>query len=149
MAKSLAIQAQNYIPVIYSSGTLTNTGQRFKTQINENSKQFAFHEVLPELNHNSILGHFHPRNANIFVISLESVFDHPRVTKKQNITCEILRRDRIKFERIKFVSSQNEMAEVLSAVLFGDFVSYYLAILNGENPSDIENIDYLKNELDK
>ena len=148
LAKTLAVQLQNFVPVIYSSGTLANVGQRFKTQINENSKQFAYHEILPELDHNSILGHFHPK-TNIFVVSLESAFDHPRVTKRQNITNEILRRDRIKFERIKFVPNQGELAEVLSMVLFGDFVSYYLAILNGENPTDIENIDYLKKELEK
>lgn len=148
LAKTLALQIQNFVPVIYSSGTLTNVGQRMKTQINENSKQFAFHEILPELDHNSILGHFHPR-TNIFVISLESAFDHARVTTRQNITSEILRRDKIKFERIKFVPNQGELAEILSMVLFGDFVSYYLAILNGENPSDIENINYLKKELDR
>ena len=147
-AKTLALQIQNNIPVIYSSGILTQVGQRMKTQINENSKQFSFHEVLPELNHNSILGHFNPK-TNIFIVSLESAFDHLRVTKRQNITSEILRRDKIKFERIKFVPNQGEVAEILTMVLFGDFVSYYLAILNNENPSSITNINYLKTELDK
>lgn len=148
MAKTLALQIQNNIPVIYSSGILSNVGQRMKTQVNENSKQFAFHEVLPELNHNSILGHSNPK-TNVFIVSLESAFDHLRVTKRQNITSEILRRDKIKFERIKFVPNQGEVAEILTMVLFGDFVSYYLAVLNGENPSAIATINYLKNELDK
>jgi len=134
--------------VIYSSGILTNVGQRMKTQLNENSKQFAYHEILPELDHNSVLGHFHPK-SNVFVVSLESLFDHPRVTKRQNITCEILRHDKIKFERIKFVPNQGEVAEILSMVLFGDFVSYYCAILNNEDPTRIDNINYLKNELDR
>lgn len=147
-AKTLALQVQNFVPVIYSSGILSNVGQRMKTQINENSKQFSFHEHLPELDHNSILGHFNPK-TNIFIISLESAFDHSRVTKRQNITCDILRRDKIKFERIKFVPNQGEVAEILTMVLFGDFVSYYLAILNGEDPTEIKNINFLKNELDK
>lgn len=149
LAKQLALDIQNFIPVIYSSGNLTNVGQRIKTQINENSKHFAFHEILPELNHNSILAYFHPKKSDIFVISLESLFDNPRITKRQNITAEILRRDKIKFERIKFVPNQGELAEILTMILFGDFVSYYLAILNGENPTNIENINYLKKELDK
>lgn len=147
-AKSLALEIQNFVPVIYSSGILSSVGQRMKTQINENGKHFAFHEKLPELNHNSVLGYLHPK-TNIIVISLESAFDHTRVTKRQNITCDILRRDKIKFERIKFVPNQGEIAEILTMVLFGDFVSYYLAILNGENPSEIRNINFLKSELDR
>jgi glucose/mannose-6-phosphate isomerase len=148
LAKSLALKLFDKVPVIYSSGILKGAGQRIKTQLNENAKHFAFHEILPELNHNSILGHFHPKN-NIFVISVESAFDHPEVTKRQNITCELLRRDNIKYERVKFVPNQGEIAEILTMVLFGDFVSYYLSILNNEDPSNIDNIVFLKNELER
>lgn len=146
LAKTLALKLSGQVPVIYSSGILKSVGQRVKTQFNENSKSFSFHEVLPELDHNSVLGYRHPK-SNIFVVSLESAFDHARVTKRQNITCEVMRKEKAKFERVKFVPSQGEIAEILTMVLFGDFVSYYLAILNGENPSSIDNINYLKNEL--
>lgn len=148
MAKTIALQIKDYVPIIYSSGILSSVGQRMKTQINENSKQFSFHELLPELDHNSILGYKNPK-TNIFIVNLESAFDHQRVTKRQNITCEVLRREKIRFERIKFVPNQGEVAEILTMVLFGDFVSYYLAILNGENPSEIRNINYLKSELNR
>ena len=148
LAKTLALQIQNNIPVIYSSGLLANVGVRMKTQMNENSKQLSYVETLPEMNHNAILAYSHPK-TNIFIVSLESAYDHSRVTKRQNLTCEILRQEKVKFERIKFVPAQGEVAEVLTMVLFGDFVSYYCAILNNEDPSVIKNIDYIKSELGK
>jgi glucose/mannose-6-phosphate isomerase len=147
-AKILANKIFGRIPVIYSSGILQAAGQRFKTQINENAKMFAFHEVLPELNHNAILG-YQFNKKGVFVISLESMFDHNRVTRRQNITAEILRRNRIEFERVKFVPNQGEVAEILSMICFGDFVSYYLAILNRVDPTEVETIQYLKEELNK
>ncbi len=148
IAKSLARNLFEHIPVIYSSGILKGVGTRLKTQINENSKHFAFCEEFPELNHNSLLGHLHPKN-NIFVVSLESAFDYERVTKRQNITAQVLQKDKINFERIKFVPNESEVGEILAMVLFGDFVSYYLACLNQEDPSNMELIEDFKERLNK
>lgn len=148
-AKLLAQKIYGKIPVVYSSGILTSMGQRMKTQINENAKIFSFHEVLPELDHNAILG-YECNKKDVFVVSLESLFDHDRVTLRQNITCEILRKNKIAFERIKFVPNQGgEVAELLCAASFSDFVSYYLAILNRVDPTEIKNIEYLKEALAK
>jgi glucose/mannose-6-phosphate isomerase len=147
-AKDVALKILGSCPVIYSSGTLTATGRRLKTQINENSKNFAFSEVYPELNHNATTGYHHP-SSGFHILSLESNFDHPRVIKRQNITSEIIRKSKVKIERIKFVPCNHPITEILVFVLFGDYISYYLAILNSEDPTPIKNVDLLKSELDK
>lgn len=147
-AKTLANKVYDLTPVIYSSGNLSSVGKRMKEQFNENAKNFAFCEIFPELNHNAVEGYHHPKH-NSFIVMLESNYDHERVVKRQNITCEILRKNKIKFERVKFLPCDSPISEILVCILFGDYVSYYLAILNNEDPSSIRNIKYLKSELAK
>ncbi|MCL5071700.1 MAG: bifunctional phosphoglucose/phosphomannose isomerase, partial [Actinobacteria bacterium] len=147
-AKILASKLYDSVPIIYASGALTAIGKRLKCQINENSKNFSFYEIFPELNHNALEGYHHPK-LNSFVVILESNYDHQRVAIRQNITCEILRRNKIKFERVKFLPCDSYLSEVLVATLFSDYVSFYLAVLNDEDPSTIRNIEYLKQELAK
>ncbi|MFA4996287.1 MAG: bifunctional phosphoglucose/phosphomannose isomerase [Patescibacteria group bacterium] len=147
-AKILASKIYDLMPVIYSSGNLISIGKRFKEQLNENAKNFASHEIFPELNHNSIEGYHHPKHE-VIVLILESNYDHSRVVKRQNITAEILRRNKVKFERIKFLPCDSPLSEILVATLFCDYVSFYLAVLNNEDPTLIKNIKYLKNELSK
>ena len=58
--RQLAARLHGRIAVIYGAGILTDVARRWKTQINENSKQWAFFETLPELNHNAVLGYRYP-----------------------------------------------------------------------------------------
>lgn len=145
-AKLLAEKIHGRIPIIYTSCILEGAGLRLKAQINEIAKNFAFVEVLPELDHNSIAGLKTPKNDS-FVIMFESNFDSDRIVKRQNITAETLVKNDIPIERIKFVACDGELLETLGMVLFSDYVSYYLSILNGVDPSSNKNIDYLKKEL--
>lgn len=145
-AKLLAEKLVGKIPVVYSSGILQSVGRRFKSQFNENSKSFSFSEIIPELNHNALEGLTHPKKE-IFVLLLESNFDNNRNTKRQNITSVILKNNKVSFERVKFVPCESKLAEILTMILFGDYISYYLAALNEVDPSSIKNINYLKSEL--
>ncbi|MBZ0200317.1 MAG: bifunctional phosphoglucose/phosphomannose isomerase, partial [Ignavibacteriaceae bacterium] len=67
-AYKYAEQLVGFVPLIYSAADLTSAvGYRFKCQLNENSKVHAFSGVLPELNHNEIIGWetFNPSQLNI------------------------------------------------------------------------------------
>lgn len=148
LAKILAQKIYGRIPIFYGGGNLESVARRLKSDINETSKSFAGSDVYPELNHNAIEGIISPKNS-VSVVSLESAFDNKRVILRQNITSEIYKNKRIPFERIKFVPCDNEVAEICSFVMFGGFLSYYLAILNQKNPSENKQIDYLKESLSK
>ncbi len=145
-AKLLADKIFGKIPVIYASSKLIAVAKRFKGQFNENAKNFAFFEEYPEFNHNAIEGLSYPKN-NCVIISLESNFEVERVNRRQNVVAEILMKNHLVYERVHFVSMKTRLSETIAMLLFCDYVSYYLAILNKVDPTPMPNIDFLKSRL--
>ena len=149
-AKQLAQMLYGRLPVIYGGDMLTEVAHRWKTQLNENSKAWAFYEAFPELNHNAILGYGFPQEvaSKIVVVLLRSPYLPERIIRRQQITAHLLKEANIRYQFVDgFGISQ--LTQMMSLVLFGDWVSYYLAILNETDPSPVEAIDFLKGELGK
>ncbi len=149
-AKKYARMMYNRIPVVYGVETVGEVAHRWKTQINENSKSWAFHEIFPELNHNAVVGYEFPTDLKdqIIVVVLNSAFISPRLKLRLKATENILREANIKYEDIDG-PVDNRIAEMMGLVLLGDYISYYLAILNQTAPGPAKAIDYLKSELSK
>lgn len=145
-AKILAQKLQGKIPVFYTSEKLIGAAKRFKNQINENSKNFSFYEELPELDHNSIEGLANGKE-HVFILSLESNFEFERNILRQNIGQDLLLKNRVSIERIKFPNCLNLLQESLLITMLGDFVSYYLGLLNKGNPGTNDTVDFLKSRL--
>ncbi len=149
-AKQLAQRLYGCLPVIYGAGIAAEAAHRWKTQINENGKAWGFFEVFPELNHNATVGYpFPPEVAQkIRVILLRSPLFNERVKLRYDVTCELLKRAGVAYE---FVDGEGRSAlsQMMSLVMTGDFTSYYLAILYGVDPSPVEVISYLKDQLAK
>jgi glucose/mannose-6-phosphate isomerase len=149
-ARQLAEKLHGHLPVIYGAGLLSEVAHRWKTQFNENSKAWAFYEVFSELNHNAVVGYqFPPELAEkILVVLLRSELLSRRMQLRYEVTCELLERAGVHYE---FVDGEgtSPLSQMLSVVLFGDYVSYYLAILYRVDPSPVEVIDYLKEQLAK
>ena len=147
-AKQMARRLHGKVVVVYGAGMLAEVARRWKGQVNENAKTWAFFEVLPELNHNAVLGFEHPRDLSerLAVVMLTSSSDHPRVAIRQRITAELLDQSGISVELVAALG-ERPLAQMLSAVHFGDYVSFYLALLNGVDPSHINAINYLKDVL--
>ena len=149
-AKQLAQRLYGCLPVIYGAGIAAEAAHRWKTQINENGKAWAFFEVFPELNHNATVGYpFPPEIAQkIRVILLRSPLFNERVKLRYEVTCELLKRAGVAYE---FVDGEGKSAlsQMMSLVMVGDFTSYYLAILYGVDPSPVDVISYLKDRLAK
>lgn len=150
-AKELAKHLHNKIVVILGGGILKPVARRFKTQLNENSKQVAFWEELPEACHNFIAGLEFPSKLsdNIFVLLLSSQYDHPRIKLRQNVILEILNQKGIPNEELIINTAPSKLSEVLSFIFLLDYASYYLAILNKIDPKTIFNIKYLKKKLEE
>ena len=147
-AKQLAAKLYDHLVIVYGSGILTSVAYRWKTQINENSKAWAFAETLPELNHNAVVGYKFPSwlTNKAFVIMLRTTDLHPRTLKRYDITSDILSKAHISHEIVD-ASGKTPLCRIMSSILLGDYVSYYLAMLYDINPSPVEIIDYLKKEL--
>jgi glucose/mannose-6-phosphate isomerase len=147
-AKQVAGRLHGRLPVVIGAGVLVEAAYRWKTQLNENSKCWAVREELPELNHNSIAGFGLSREAvsRLHVVLLWHAALHPRLLLRCEATEEALAEAGVSHERVE-VQGAGPLAQVLSAVYLGDFVSYYLALLNGVEPSPVEALDRLKTRL--
>ncbi|MFC1934689.1 bifunctional phosphoglucose/phosphomannose isomerase [Chloroflexota bacterium] len=149
-AKQLAERLYGKLVVIYGAGVLAEVAHRWKTQVNENSKAWAFYEVFPELNHNATVGYEFPAwlADKIRVVLLKSNSFNERVRLRYKVTGELLERAGIKYESVDS-EGQSLLSQMMSLVLFGDFASYYLAILYCIDPSPVKVIAYLKEQLAK
>jgi glucose/mannose-6-phosphate isomerase len=147
-AKELATDLYGKLAVVYGGGFLAEVARRWKGQFNENSKNWAFFEQFPELNHNAVMGYQFPPDLahKLLVICLTSSRNHPRIQARQDITIQILANHGLRSTRVAG-DGNSDLAHMASVIQFGDFVTYYLALLNGIDPSSIEAIDYLKAEL--
>jgi glucose/mannose-6-phosphate isomerase len=148
-AKRLAGQLIGRIPVIYGGGLLAPVARRWKTQINENGKSWAQWEELPELNHNGSAGISFPAPlmTKVAVTMLVSPkFDHPRMALRQELTKKLYLHEGIPIDVIK-ARGNSPLAHMMTAVQFGDYVSYYVAIAYGVDPTPIMVIQELKEKL--
>jgi len=149
-AKQMAHKLYSKMPLIYGAGITAEVAYRWKTQFNENSKAWSGCETFSELNHNTIVGYLFPQGlASItHVIMLRSNKLPPSILRRYQATSRLLERVKIKYSVVD-ACGENIIAQILSLVLLGDYISYYLAILNKTDPTPIEAIDYLKAELGK
>jgi glucose/mannose-6-phosphate isomerase len=136
------------VVIIYGAEILSEVAWRWKTQLNENSKTLAFFELFPELNHNAVLGYEFPPQVKerVFVVLLHSNLFNPRNQLRYEVTAQLLDKAQIKHELVS-ASGATALAQVMSLVLFGDYVSFYLAILNRIDPTSIDSIDFVKRYL--
>jgi len=147
-AKALAHRLHGRLVVVYGAGFMEPVANRWKTQINENSKAWATFEGMPELNHNSIVGYEHPRELRdrLAVVMLTSALDHPRTAIRFQVTRELLEERGIACEVVT-ARGRSRLAQMLSTIHLGDYVSFYLAALNGADPTPVEVINVLKRRL--
>lgn len=137
------------IPIIYSSNDLLDiVNLRWRGQLAENSKTLAFGNYFPELNHNEIVGwqensDFLRNFALIYLLDRE---DNPRILKRQKITKQILEHYRGMDIEIESEGT-SKLERIFDLVYLGDWISFYLAVLNKTDPSPIEKINILKNKL--
>ena len=147
-AKQLATKLWGHVGIIYGAEILSEVAQRWKTQLNENSKTWAFFELFPELNHNGVLGYEFPSQVKerVFVVLLHSALFHPRNLLRYEATAKLLDKAGISHEFVEAVGT-TALAQVMSSVLFGDYLSFYLAILNRIDPTPVDSIDFVKKYL--
>jgi len=150
LAKRLAHRMKNKIPVLVASSHLLGIAHAFKNQINENSKTFALLFDIPELNHHLMEGLKYPSEARALYqfIFLESASYKAEILKRYQITQDVISKNSVSFEKYR-LETTSKVEQVYEILLLGSFVSFYLAMLYGIDPSPIPWVDYFKKELDK
>ena len=147
-AEELALTLSNKIPVILTYSPLTAVAKRWVNQLNENSKTFAASFNFPEACHNFIVGLEFPTPEKICILFLESNYAFSRNIARQKIIHELVDKKEIAFLPLS-VRSGNFLTEQLLFIYFGDLLSYYLAGVYGVDPTPIESINFLKEQLKK
>jgi len=145
-AKQLATNLVGHSVVIYGAEYLAAVAHRWKTQLNENAKTWAFFEEFSELNHNAIVGYAHPPKAEEYVVLLSGSRLSERMVKRAWATEELLKEFQTRHSKVE-ARGQDKLAQMFSLICLGDYVSYYLALLNAADPTEIKPIDYLKGVL--
>ncbi|MCS7309451.1 MAG: bifunctional phosphoglucose/phosphomannose isomerase [Armatimonadetes bacterium] len=149
-AKQFAARLYGKLPIIYGSQAYsTVVAFRWKTQLNENAKIHAFSNGYPEMNHNEILGWVLAKQQvpNLAVVLLRDHVERPKIVARVETTKRLFARAAEVHEF--FAEGQTLLARMLYAIYFGDWVSCYLALLYGMNPTDISYINLLKAVLEK
>jgi glucose/mannose-6-phosphate isomerase len=147
LAKSVARDLDGTIPMIHGASSTTAPARRWATQINENSSAAAFWSELPEANHNQIVGWERGRDSAPFSgVFLCDPDQHPRVQRHVELARKEL--ERVGAPALQLhTHGDSRLERVLSAVLLGDLVSVYMAVLAGVDPSATPALTRFKAEL--
>ncbi len=147
-AKRLAGQLMGRYVSVFAAGAFEVIARRWKTQINELAKAWAQFEVIPEADHNTLAGLLNPDELlpKVAAIFLRAEIDHPRNVlrldaTKQSFMLEGLVTDEVRAE------GQTRLAQMWTLLQFGDYVSYYLALLYKVDPTPVDALLALKAKL--
>jgi len=146
-AMSLAKKMYKQTPVIYVANGFEGVAVRFRQQINENSKMLCWHHVVPEMNHNELLG-WRTNVDDLAVVYFRNKSDYDRNQIRMDINKKVI----AKFtENITEIWSKGDslIENSLYHINLGDWVSWYLSEMNNVDAIEIDVIDFLKGELGK
>jgi glucose/mannose-6-phosphate isomerase len=147
LAKQIALELMGRSVVVYSGPKLFPVANKWKINTNENAKNVAWVNYFPEQNHNEFIGWAsHPIDKPYALINLLSDFEHGRVQKRFEVQDKLLSGRRPQPQNIH-MKGESLLEQILYGVILGDFVSLYLGILNGLDPSPVELVERLKKEL--
>jgi glucose/mannose-6-phosphate isomerase len=147
-AKQLARALAGRTVFVYSAaGPTSAVATRVRQQLNENAKLLAHSAAVPELNHNEIVGWQNASGAQrISVLVLRDREDSAEASTRLDLTAAYAVRQGAAVHEVHSVG-ESRLARLASLVQFGDYLSLYLALLGGADPTDIASIDEFKRRL--
>ncbi len=148
LAKRLGQRLSNHCLLIISADFLTPVSYRWQTQFAENGKQIAFSLACPELCHNFIETISTLQTNNFFVFLLQSKFYQKNNQKIINLLINRFKKYKINYYLVKS-SASTQIGQLLSCILLGDWISFYLAISKNIDPIPVKEIEYFKQLINK
>ncbi len=146
-AEKIAALIKGKIPVIYTTDRMEAVAVRFRQQINENSKYLAWHHVIPEMNHNELVG-WRDVYDNLAVIYFRNKDDFRRNAVRMDINKEVISKYCDTIIEI-YSKGQSLVEKSMYFVHLGDWISWYLAQERNVDALEVNVIDHLKGELSK
>lgn len=150
LAKQLAGKIGERSVWYVASEHLAGNAHTGANQINENTKRFAGYFLVPELNHHLMEGLLNPvsnKQELAFVLLESKKYDH-RVQKRYEITKQVLEKNNLFF--VNYICQEKDkMSQVGEVLVFTSFVSFYLSMLAGIDPTAVPFVDFFKSQLKK
>ncbi len=142
--QEMAQRIKGKIPIILAPSFLLGTAMIWKIKFNENCKTQSFYNVVPEMNHNEMIGYTNPIAPLHFIFLLDPD-THPRVKRRMEVMEELLG-DKASFETVA-INGDNLLQRIFDAHGLADFASYYLALEYGVDPAPVPMIEIFKKKL--
>jgi glucose/mannose-6-phosphate isomerase len=138
------------IPLIHGGGAVgAAAAQRWRTQVNENAKAPAFAAAQPELCHNEVCGwgqHSELTRRALTAVALRHDGEHPQVSRRFDLVADVLAGDVASLIEVR-AEGDGDLAQLFDLVLFGDYVSLWMAVEAGIDPGPVEVLVDLKRSL--
>src|SRR5262245_5955242 len=148
-AKQLARAIQGRFVFVYAGSERVGAiATRLRQQLNENAKMPAHSALVPELNHNEIVGWERSGGTprSVAVLLLRDAEDAAATRTRLTLTGEDAARQGPVVRSVES-SGGGRLARLASLVQFGDYLSLYLALAGGVDPTPIVSIDEFKRRL--
>jgi glucose/mannose-6-phosphate isomerase len=149
-AKRYAGQLVGRWITFFCSGALAAVARHWKSQINEMAKAPANVEILPDANHNSLAGIFNPSDEllmpHTLTLFLRAASDHPRNILRANLTRQTFMIEGLNTD-FYLAHGDSPLAQMWTAIHFGDYMAYYLSMAYGSDPRPSEVFASLKDAL--
>ena len=147
LAAEVAEKLYDKMPVIYSATGFEGVATRFRQQVNENSKMLCWHHVIPEMNHNELVG-WVDRNDNLGVIIFRNSSDYQRTQNRIEINKQVIEGCTSTIIEL-FSKGGSKLEQSLYLIHLGDWISLYMARKRGVDATEVNVIDRLKGALSK
>jgi glucose/mannose-6-phosphate isomerase len=148
-AKRLAGQLMGRWVTVFGSGVLAPVARRWKGQINEIAKAVANFEFIPEADHNALAGVLHPEEVippHVMTLFLRAPSDHPRNRLRLSMTRKTYMLEGMNVDGYT-ARGDSPIAHIWTALHFGDYLAYYLAMAYGVDPTPVTALQSLKAAL--
>jgi glucose/mannose-6-phosphate isomerase len=144
-ARQLAGFLLGKTPVLYSTRQLAPVALRFRQQLAENAKMLSWHHLVPEMNHNELVG-WRRDQPELAALFLRHAAEQERNALRMNFTREVV--SEFAGARLElYGKGENLVEQSFYLVHLLDWVSWYLAEMQGMDAMEIRIIDYLKEEM--
>jgi len=135
LAKREAGQLMGRLVYVLGAGSFAQVARRWRAQLATNAKTWAACEALPEANHHALVGVEWPDgfSSKVMALFLTGQADHPRNAQRVQLTRQAYMMAGCNTDLLT-ARGESPLAQMMSLVMLGDFMSAYLAVLNGVDP---------------
>jgi glucose/mannose-6-phosphate isomerase len=132
------------IPLIYYPAGLQAAAVRFKNSLQENTKMHAITEDVVESSHNGIVSW--EQQSSVIPIMIEGADDYIKTKERWEILKRFFNGRNIEYREI-FSGDGNILTKLMRLVYLLDYASIYRAVLSEIDPTPVESINFIKNNL--